>query len=164
MRRLVPVVLFVVAASCSTTATVLTRDRRTTEASIIGGDRDVLLLRNPYGLESIVRRREVMDIDHPGNVMALLGGLVLGSAGMNLGVLGSLCASGSSVSNCTPIFATMGTMAAAGAGMFIWGLWVWLTSKNAVADSTENPPVPMPAEPALPAAPPPLTPATGPTL
>lgn len=164
MRRLVPVVLFVVASSCSTTATVLTRDRRTTEASIIGGDRDVLLLRNQYGLESIVRRREVMDIDHPGNVMALLGGLLLGSAGMNLGVLGGLCASRPSGASCTPIFVSMSTMGAAGAGMFIWGLWAWLTSKNAVSDSLENPPVPVPVEPAPVPAPPPLTPSGGPAL
>lgn len=163
MRRLVPMVLFVVVSSCSTTATILTRDRKTTEATIIGGDRDVLLLKNTYGLESIVRRNEVRDIDHPGNVIALLGGLLLGSSALDLAVLGAMCASGG-VRDCTGVFAAMGTSAAIGAGMLVWGLWTWLTSKNAVTESLENPAVPIPVEPALPTNPPPLTPAGGPTL
>ncbi|MBL8939819.1 MAG: hypothetical protein JNM69_35015 [Archangium sp.] len=165
MRRLVPVVLFVVASSCSTTATVLTRDRKTTEAEIIGGDRDVLLLRNQYGLESIVRRAEVRDIDHPGNVVALLGGLLLGGGGLDLAVLGGFCARGSTASSsCTALFVSMGATAALGAGMLVWGLWAWLSSKNAVTNSLENPPVPMPVEQQVPLAPPPLAPSDGPAL
>lgn len=162
MRRLVPVLLFVVTSSCSTTATVLTRDKKSVEAEIIGGDRDVLLLRNQYGLESIVKRAEVRDIDHPGNVVALLGGLLLGGGGLDLAVLGGFCARGSmSSSGCTALFVSMGGTAALGAGMLIWGLWAWLTSKNAVSNSLENPPMPIPVEPGLPAAPPPLTPSGG---
>ncbi len=165
MRGLVPVVLFVMASSCSTTATVLTRDKKTVEAEIIGGDRDVLLLRNPYGLESVVRRTEVRDIDHPGNVLALVGGLFAGGSALDLAVLGGVCATTSrSSSSCTTIFATMGTATAIGASLLVWGLWQWLTSKNAVTNSLENPPVPIPVEPPPPTAPPPLTPSSGPAL
>lgn len=165
MRSFVPLMLFVMASSCSTTATILTRDKKSTEATIIGGDRDLLLLKNTYGLESIVRRNEVRDIDHPGNVIALLGGVLLGGAALDLAALGAVCASGSSaVRDCTPVFAMLGTAAAVGAGMLVWGLWTWLSSKNAVTDSLENPAGPLPAEPVVPSTPPPLTPASGPAL
>lgn len=165
MRRFVPLMLFVMASSCSTTATILTRDKKTTEATIIGGDHDVLLVKNTYGLETIVRRNEVRDIDHPGNVIALLGGLFLAGTALDLAALGAICATGSSaVRDCTGIFAVLGTGAAISAGMLVWGLWTWMTSKNAVTESLENPGVPIPVEPALPSTPPPLTPVGGPEL
>jgi hypothetical protein len=149
--------LVILVCGCSTTATVITSDGKRDEARIVGGDREVLLLQNDYGVEKVVRRTEVKDIDHPGNVVATIGGIIGGSYGMSLAVVGSFCgASGSSRNSTCPLLLGMtGAMTALGAGMFVWGLWTWLGSKNAVSDSLLNPPVPMPPVTPLP---PPTTP------
>lgn len=136
-------------ASCSTTATVLVRDGTRYEVQILGGDKDTLLLQSEYGVEKVVRRSEVGDIDHPGNVMALVGGLIGGSGALNLVSVGLMCSTSgaSSGSQCPLLFGMMGGTAALGVGMFVWGLWTWLGSKNAVSDSLLNPAVPMPVTP-----------------
>jgi len=156
--------LVLLCSGCSTTATVFTRDGKRDEARIVGGDREVLLLQNDYGVERVVRRAEVKDIDHPGNVVATIGGIIGGSYGLSLAVVGGVCAtSGSSRNSTCPLLLGMtGVMTALGAGMFVWGLWTWLTSKNAVSDSWSTPPVtvtPLPpptnvAPPPTPTAPP----------
>lgn len=79
--------------SCSTTATFLTRSRGNAEARIIGGDRQRLLLQLESGAELVVDRTDVVDIDHPGNVVALLGGIVTFSGVTNLGVTAVSCRS-----------------------------------------------------------------------
>lgn len=154
--------LLVLATGCGTTATVITRDGKRDETRIVGGDRDVLLLQNDYGVEKIVRRTEVKDIDHPGNVIATLGGLIGGSYGLSLIAVGVICGSSGSSRNsvCPLMYGVLGAATALGAGMFVWGMWTWLTSKNAVSDSLSNPPVPMPVTPLPPptnVAPPPLS-------
>lgn len=141
--------LLVAVSGCSTTATVITRDGKREETRIVGGDREVLLLQNDYGVEKIVRRSEVKDIDHPGNVIAALGGTIAGSYASALIVMGTVCStSGASRgSSCTILMGMSGAMTALGAGMLVWGLWTWLGSKNAVSDSLSNPAVPMPVTP-----------------
>lgn len=165
LGRATCLVLSFAVAGCSTTATVVTRDGRRDEARIIGGDREHLLLQSEYGVEKVVPRAEVKDIDHPGNVLALLGGLLAGSGALNLAVLGASCATrgATSGSTCPLLFGTMGTMTAAGAAMLVWGLWAWVGSTNAVQDSLVYPSLPalqpgtprvVPAEP-TPSPPPP---------
>lgn len=168
MRHVTLALGLVLLQGCAATATVTTRDRKQTEALIIGGDRDHLLLQTPYGVEKAVRRTEVKDIDHPGNVLAILGGLLGGGSAMDLAVLGVICSQrGSSTgSSCPMLFGVMGAMTALGTGMFVYGLWTWLTSKNAVTDSLTNPPLPealVTPAPVTPATPPPLPP-TGPLV
>lgn len=172
MRRVAGLLLALTVSACANTATIVTRDGRRTEALIAGGDRDHLLLQSPYGVESAVRRAEVRDIDHPGNVLATVGGVLAGSTGLDLVVLGAMCSSGrTSSSGCPMLLGMMGGMAAVGTGLFVWGLWTWLTSKNAVTDSLASPSLPesltLPAAAPQPpaAAPPlPLTPAPVPGL
>ena len=156
-------------ASCSTTATVLVRDGTRYEVQVLGGDKDTLLLQSEYGVEKVVRRSEVADIDHPGNVMALVGGLIGGSGALNLVSVGITCSTSgaSSGSQCPLLFGMMGGTAAIGVGMFVWGLWTWLGSKNAVTNSLSNPAVPTPVTPLPPpsnVAPPPLSTPPLPTL
>jgi hypothetical protein len=160
--------LVLLVSGCSTTATVITRDGKREETRIVGGDREVLLLQNDYGVEKVVRRTEVKDIDHPGNVVATIGGIIGGSYGLSLAFVGSLCATSGSSRNstCLPLLGMTGAMTALGAVMFVWGLWTWLGSKNAVSDSVSTPPVPTPPVTPLPpptnVAPPPTTPTAPP--
>lgn len=165
-HRLAAIVCSALLASCSTTATVLTRDGRKVESRIVGGDREHLLLQSEYGVEQVVRRTEVRDIDHPGNVVALLGGLLMGGGALDLAVLGGFCAArgASAGSSCPMIFGVLGGVTAAGAGMLIWGLWTWLGSKNAVTDSLATAPSAEPVPPGDTPAPPQPVPPLAPSL
>jgi len=141
--------LVVAMSGCSTTATVITRDGKRDETRVVGGDREVLLLQNDDGAEKVVRRADVKDIDHPGNVVATLGGLIASSYASALIVSGTFCGTSgaSGGSSCTLLLGTSGGMTALGAGMLVWGLWAWLSSKNAVSESLSNPALPMPVTP-----------------
>ncbi|MBL8923603.1 MAG: hypothetical protein JNJ54_32410 [Myxococcaceae bacterium] len=170
MRGAPVFVVLVAVSGCAATATITTRDGRQTEAFITGGDQRHLLLQSQYGVDTVVKRADIGDIDHPGNVLAVVGGILGGSGALDLVVLGSMCASGASgSSSCGLLLGTMGGMTAVGAGLFVWGLWTWLTSKNAVTNSLTSPPLPesLTADGAAPepTAPPPLplvpTPAPG---
>ena len=165
--RTVACFLVVLVGACSTTATVITRDGKRDETRIVGGDREVLLLQNDYGVEKIVRRTEVKDIDHPGNVVATIGGIIGGTYGLSLIAVGAICGtSGASRGSACPLmYGVLGATTALGAGMFVWGMWAWLTSKNAVSDSLSNPAIPMPSVTPLPPptnVAPPLTPTAPP--
>ncbi|MCU0698234.1 MAG: hypothetical protein MUC96_17145 [Myxococcaceae bacterium] len=140
---------------CSTTATFLTRSRGNVEARIVGGDRQRLLLQSESGAELVVDRTDVVDIDHPGNVVALLGGIVTFSGMTNLGVTAVSCRSALSNRNeCTASIGLMSSFLAVGAGMLTWGLWTWLTSRSLVPSTLETaqtvPPAPLAPEPAVP--------------
>jgi hypothetical protein len=142
MRVVAP--LIVCLCSCANTSTIRT-DRLTLEGRIVGGDRDALFVRNEAGYDATVNRAEVQDIDHPGNVHAVVGAILAASGGINLGTFAGFCRGFGN--GCQPFVITAGGMIAAGAGMFIWGLWTWLTSKNAVEPPVEQrlvPPAPLP--------------------
>jgi hypothetical protein len=100
-------------------------------------------------------RIDVVDIDHPGNVVALLGGIVTFSGMTNLGVTAVSCRSALSNRNeCTASIGLMSSFLAVGAGMLTWGLWTWLTSRSLVPSTLETaqtvPPAPLAPEPAVP--------------
>ncbi|MDX2013161.1 MAG: hypothetical protein SFW67_23400 [Myxococcaceae bacterium] len=140
----------VATTGCTTTATFLTRSRGNVEARIVGGDRQRLLLQSEAGAELIVDRADVVDIDHPGNVVALLGGIVTFSGLTNVAVGALSCRSSfQSGSDCGFIIGMMSSVLALGAGMLTWGLWAWLTSRNLVLSTLETPQLP-PGEPPAP--------------
>jgi hypothetical protein len=143
MPRFFPVALSLL-CGCTTTATFLTRDTGLLEARIVGGDRTNLLVQTESGAERVLARADVVDIDHPGNVVALIGGIIAGSGAVNLGTFALTCSSGfgSTGSQCAPIYVVLGSMVAAGAGMLTWGLWTWLTSRGLVTSTLETPPPP----------------------
>jgi hypothetical protein len=134
---------------CTTTATFLTRDTGLREARIVGEDRTSLLVQTESGAERVLARADVVDIDHPGNVVALVGGIIAGSGALNLATVSLSCAPGlgSTGSQCGFISGAMGSMVATGAGMLTWGLWTWLTSRGLVTSTLEN--RPPPSEPSI---------------
>lgn len=58
-------------AACSTTATLLHQDGHMTEARIERSDSDTLYILDDNGQETAVSRADIVDIDHPGNVVAI---------------------------------------------------------------------------------------------
>jgi hypothetical protein len=79
------------AGACSTTATISRRHGPAYEAEIVGSDADTLRLENGDGQALLVPREDVVDIDHPGNVLMTIGAVILGVGTINvLGTYGQL--------------------------------------------------------------------------
>lgn len=137
-----------VVSGCSTTATIVTRDG-IDEASIVDGDRHHLKLESPSGAQKVVQRARVKDIDHPGNVHALVGGITAGLMVLELIVFGAVCSStsGPGQASCATMLGAFGALGAGGLGMFTWGLWAWMGSTNKVRDTVDGPPLEGVAEP-----------------
>jgi hypothetical protein len=151
--------------SCATTATVTTA-HGTTEATILGGDDDALLVMNEAGSKRRVPREDVREIDHPGNVLATVFGIGAALfASYTVGFAASgFCGSGSSSGGAGILpCAVMASLTVGSLGLFAVGLWSWISSRNAVfnpppasegpvskyplAFPTENMPPPLPAGP-----------------
>ncbi len=163
-RTLLLAVSSLALSGCHATATVSLMKGNSVEARIMGGDRERLWLRSEAGADLYVPRRDVRDIDHPGNVLALIGGLIGGSYAASLAIQASSC---NTVGVGPALCVGMGSLAVAGWGLFALGLWQWLSSRNAVEPNLDVPlpPLPQPSAPPCPAGPPPgFEPMSPPTL
>jgi hypothetical protein len=98
------------------------------EAKILRSNHDSLFIETSGGGEMVVPRSEVTDIDHPGNVVAVVGGAIGGYGLLNIAVGLSHCDT-MGAAYCTGVF----TPAAVGIPMLIYGLVVWNDSKDAAA-------------------------------
>jgi hypothetical protein len=67
-------------ASCSTTATMSRNNGPAYEAEILSSDADFLSVRDNYGRQIVVSRDEVIEIDHPGNVLYTIGAVLVAMA------------------------------------------------------------------------------------
>lgn len=154
--------------SCASTAT-LTTTRGTTEATILGGDDESLAVMNEAGAKKRVPRDQVVDIDHPGNVLAV----IFGPAGVLFGIetvafaVGGPCSRDVTGGGTGPSFCVFaGGLSAVSLGLAAWGLYTWISSRNAVTNplpAGEGPvskyPLAFPREePTAPLAPPSLVP------
>jgi hypothetical protein len=116
---------------CSTSATITRRDGTSVEGWIRGGTADSVIVDPRIGQAQEIPRSAIDDIDHPGNMHIVVGGLVLA-----YGVVGIVAAApecgrnGSSSSDCGAAFVP----ALAGAGILAWGLVNWVGSKNSAND------------------------------
>ena len=80
-----------VTGACSTTATISRDHGPAYEATIVGSDADTLRLEDRYGHPFPVPRGDVVDIDHPGNVLMTIGAVMLGVGTLNvLGTYGEV--------------------------------------------------------------------------
>jgi hypothetical protein len=118
--------------ACSTTATIYRNSGMMMEGSIIGGSRDAILVEPNHGPRQEVPRDDIAEIDHPGNVHALVGGIVLAYGIGNIAVGMDECQNRTDqqAAFCVGVF----TPAALGAGMLIWGLATWVGSKGSADD------------------------------
>jgi hypothetical protein len=117
---------------CSTTATIHRSDGYMLEGRIKGGTASSIIVDPRIGKRQEVPRSQVTDIDHPGNVHALIGGIVFGiggiSAGANCGQ-----ADGAGADRDADCFYAV-SIAITGAAMLGWGLYQWFDSTDAADD------------------------------
>ena len=114
-------------AACSTTATIHRRSGVEEEASVVGSTRTVLVVKSGER-ERQIPYHDVVDIDHPGNVHALVGTLLLAYGVLNIAVGSPRCEK-EGAAFCVGVFLP----ATVGAGMAIWGFTVWSSSRSAAA-------------------------------
>jgi hypothetical protein len=152
--------------ACSTTATIHRSNGMMMEGTIEGGSSDSIVVSPRYGPRQEVPRSDIAEIDHPGNVHALIGGILLGYGILNIAVAYEECQDTGDGAYCTGVFAP----AAVGTGLLVWGLATWMGSTSSADDMSMEPmrrepaPAPVPAQlpprdAVQPAAPPPAAPA-----
>jgi hypothetical protein len=128
MKRLIAVVLCA-SLGCATTATITRKNGQHDEATIVRGTTSSVMVDTGAG-ERPIPREEITDIDHPGNVHATVGALLLAYGILNISVGASQC-DRRGAAFCTGVF----TPAALGLGMGIWGLTVWSKSTKAARET-----------------------------
>lgn len=153
---------------CSTTATIVRVNGAPIEASIVGGSPTALVV-EANGQRNVIPRHEISEIDHPGNVHAVTGGVLSGYGVLNIAAGYERCSEGTGLDSDgerNAFCAGMVTPLAVGLGMLIWGLVVNGGSKSAANDQSmivETPPGPPPGVwPSPYAAPPPAAAVTAP--
>jgi hypothetical protein len=137
--------------ACSTTATIHRSNGMMMEGTIEGGSPDFIVVAPRHGRRQEVPRNEIAEIDHPGNVHALLGGIFLGAGILNLAVSYEDCRNTQDEGDCVALFA----LPAVGTGLLVWGLATWMGSTSAADDTSMEPmrrpaPAPAPVPAALP--------------
>jgi hypothetical protein len=128
---------------CSTTATVSRRSGPPIEGQIKGGSPNTIAV-DTGGGEVVVPRSDITEVDHPGNVHTLIGGLLLGYGVLNIAVGAPECENrpkDERTAYCIGVF----TPAVLGASIMIWGLVTNGGSKSGANDiSRHDPPFPPP--------------------
>jgi hypothetical protein len=121
--------LYVLLANCGSTASIQLNDGTGVEGRIVGGDggeRGNVYLADGDRTYAI-RRTEIADIDHPGNVAATLGSLLTVYGILNIMVASSQC-SEKGAAFCTGVF----TPLVLGASLLIYGASVYSRSVSAL--------------------------------
>jgi hypothetical protein len=131
---------------CSTAAKISLIEGGQVEARIQRSDQDNLVVGTETGAEVPIPRSEISEIDHPGNVVAVIGG-VLSAYGVT-NIVGGISTCGEKK---MPGAACLGVFwpATVGASMLTWGLMTWMRSTRA-ADrslSQDSGTVPIPPSP-----------------
>ena len=126
MKRLYAAVLCT-SLGCGTSA-IITRKNGTDEGRIVRSTSTSVIVDTGAGERSIPRD-QITDVDHPGNVVAVIGAVLLGYGLLNIAVGASHCEEKGGAF-CTGVFAP----AVVGLGMGIWGVSVWGRSTRAVRE------------------------------
>lgn len=106
------------------------------EARIISSDRDFIYVEREFSTEpAAIPRKEVIEIDHPGNGMAVTGIVILGLYGAEAIAGASLLTSKDEVSRATgAVLLTVGGVGSTiGALLTAWGYSIWSDSVDAAA-------------------------------
>jgi hypothetical protein len=113
---------------CSTTATISRINGRTLEARIQRSTPGAVVVKTESGQEVSISRSEISDIDHPGNVAAVIGGLLSAYGAANIAVGAPQCSTQGGA-YCSGVFLP----AALGVSMLAWGLGTWIGSTSAAS-------------------------------
>lgn len=119
---------------CSTAANIHLVAGGRVEARIQSSDPENLFVRAGTGVEVPIPREEISEVDHPGNVVAVIGGVLSAYGAINIARGGGTCGRAEmAVAACLGVFLP-GTI---GTSMLVWGLKTWLGSVHA-ADSSRS--------------------------
>ncbi|HVU01674.1 MAG TPA: hypothetical protein VHE30_07980 [Polyangiaceae bacterium] len=126
--------------ACSTTATISRVSGPPVEADIVGGTPSRIIVEDESGTRVAIPRSDIRDIDHPGNVHAVVGSGILAYGLLNIAVGLPECRSRDveQVPFCTGLFAP----AVVGAGMIVWGLLTHSASVDSTMDTSMPEPFP----------------------
>ena len=102
------------------------------EGRIKGGTPSSIIVDPRIGERQEIRRGQVTDIDHPGNVHALIGGIVFGIGGISAGANCGQADGAGSDRDADCFYAV--SVAITGAAMLGWGLYQWFGSTDAAED------------------------------
>lgn len=131
--------------SCSTSARFRMREGPPEDGEILRRTQDKIELRQTDGTSKLISTNDVLHVDHPGNVLALvggaatLGGLAYGGLGLYILKLSSDFPVQDDTSphhgDFRPFFGTTFLafgigLVAAGIPMFVWGTQTWTNSKE----------------------------------
>jgi hypothetical protein len=148
---------------CSTTATIRHDRGPPLETRIVGGTPGAILV-YAQGRTYALPRHEVRDIDHPGNVHVLVGGMLAAYGIVNIAVGFERCEKAQGFENdaeyggyCAGVF----TPFILGTGMVLWGLVTYVSSTSRANDTSraEEPVLPQdprrlpPTQPSVPSQP-----------
>lgn len=118
---------------CSTTATISRVNGRELEAKIKRSTPGAVVVETNGGSEVSISRSDISDIDHPGNAVAVVGGLLSTYGAINIATGVSKCGEGGGAF-CAGVFLP----AAVGLPMLIWGLTTWIGSTSAASNSSSS--------------------------
>lgn len=110
---------------CGLAATISRPGAPTIEGRIVESDENMIYVETKQGVTPI-DRASISDIDHPGNVAAVIGAVVSAYGAANIAVGVPQC-SDQGPAFCVGVFAP----AAIGVPVMLWGLGAWAMSKSA---------------------------------
>lgn len=105
--------------NCGSTASIYKADGTMTEGEIIGGDNENLYVKI-WGKDSSIPKSDIFNIDHPGNGLAVGGGILAAYGALNIAVGLPRCKD-KGTGFCVGVF----TPAVVGIPMLINGLLIW---------------------------------------
>jgi hypothetical protein len=125
--------LVVSTLGCGTQAVISTRYNPHIEGTITGSSQQSMHVEKEKGNTTEVPHADVVDIDHPGNVAATIGGVVAAYGVANIAIGASNC-DRQGAAYCVGVF----TPAIIGGSLLIYGLSVWGGSKAASTKPDAN--------------------------
>jgi hypothetical protein len=141
-RAAVALAAMVCFEGCTATATIVRNDSPNNEAEILQSDERALYVQGAQGRTYRIGRESVITIDHPGNVEAVIGGILLGFGGAL--VVGSIQERNSGERIAGAVYAAPGLL------LLAMGLYKYVTSKSAASAFENAEPLPPPFMPAAP--------------
>jgi hypothetical protein len=141
-------------AGCAPTATIVRNDSPNNEAEILHSDERAIYVAGAEGQTYRIGRENVVDIDHPGNVELVVGGILLAFGGAL--VIGGVHDHDMGQRTAGAIYGAPGLL------LLGTGLYRYITSKSAASafENVEHPPPPL----GPPRLPPPMMPAPYPPV
>lgn len=121
-------VLLLASTGCSTSATITRRFGSPVDAKIVGGDSENVYVER-FGGRDAIPRSDIVDIDHPGNVAAVIGGIVAAYGAANIAVGAPQCEE-QGPAFCTGVFIP----AVVGVSVMTWGLGTYGGSVSSLSD------------------------------